>query len=112
MNLLTPKGLLASVSAWKMLSYVAFLLWNAESIPSEVNSSVNMVYMNVILAYAIYYQIPYFMKMMESSATEAVVIQEGLHRITMNKDIYTGTHSLISIQFTFCSLLKIISLQA
>ena len=83
MNLLTPKVLLIAVSTWKILSYVAFLLWNAESIPSEVDTSVNMVYVNVKLAYGIYYYAPNKIKLLLGRKEEAGVIKEGIDRITM-----------------------------
>ena len=82
MNLLTPKVLLFAVSAWKMLSYIALLLCNAESILSEVDTSVNMVYMNVILAYAIYYQIPNTINLIQVSVAEAGVMKDDLQRIS------------------------------
>ena len=82
MDILTPKGLLIAISSWKVLSYITYLLWNVQSIPTEVNTSVSVVCINVILAYAIYYQIPYNVKMIEVRNAEAGVIHEGLHRIT------------------------------
>ena len=58
MNLLSAKGALIAVSAWKILWAVDIIVRQALHLPAEFNNCISVVYGNVFLAYATFYEVP------------------------------------------------------
>ena len=70
MNLLSAKGALVAVSAWKILWAMDILVRQAVNIPAELNECMSVVYGNVFLAYAIFYKAPKVMERMKIVSEE------------------------------------------